>query len=67
MHKSCSDDKPPQTVSDEADLAYACNGAEREDVLFYLSCEAFPHLHNVSLCLVLIALGQQDHCIWVLE
>lgn len=67
MYKGRPDDKTSQTVTDETNLTYAWNGTEREDVLFNLCGKTFSHLHYVSLCLVLIALGEQNHCIWVLE
>ena len=67
MGQSSSDNESTNGVTDEADFADARNGTEREDVLLYFVCEAFSHFHQVSLSLVLICLGQQNYCVWVLQ
>lgn len=54
-------------MTDKANLAETWHWAEREDILFHLSGKAFTHLHNISFCLVFIALWKQNDGIRMLK
>ena len=67
VRQSRSNDQTAHRVPNEAYLANARDGAEREDVLFDFRGQSLTHLHNVTLSVVLVALREQNNGIWVLK
>ena len=54
-------------MADEADLADAGDGAEREDVLLDFGGQSLSHLHNITLCVILVALSEKYDGVRVLQ